>query len=154
MVQTEEALRSYLLETYRVVDGELVRRHTYKQWLAGSSVGTVGKRGYKTLSIAGKRWYVHRLIFLMENGYLPDLVDHKDGVKTNNAPSNLRDADKILNAMNLKGSHRDSKTGVLGVTYRKDSKKYYARLRDKSLGCYDTVEEASLAYITAKSGAT
>lgn len=153
MVQEEQSLKEFLLGNYDVVDGELVRKNDYKQWKAGTAVGTVGMRGYKTLSIKGKRYYVHRLIFLMTKGYLPKLLDHIDGDKTNNRPENLREADMVINALNLSGPHKDNELGCLGVLRRKDNGKFSARFRSEHLGCFDTMEEASLAYHKAKSRA-
>lgn len=151
MVQEERKLREYLLQNYYVCkNGLLKRSKTFGKWEAHKEVGTIGLRGYKTLSIRGKRYYIHRLIFLMEFGYLPELVDHIDGNKLNNIPSNLRESSKVLNALNLFKSHEDNKTKLLGVTYRKDTGKYSARFRNKSLGCFDTPEEAHNVYLDFK----
>lgn len=151
MVQNE-SLTDYLSYNYYVdADGTLRRNRTYKQWIIGREVGVVGVRGYKTLSIKGKRYYVHRLIFLMEHGYLPDLIDHLDGDKTNNRISNLRDSSKVSNALNIRYCHKDNATAFLGVTYRKDTGKYSARFRNENLGCFDTPEEAHAVYVKAKS---
>lgn len=136
----------YLHENYEVDCGKLIRKKAYKQWKKGSEVGTVGARGYKTLSVMGKRYYVHRLIFLMEYGFLPDLIDHINGDKTDNRIENLREAGKVENALNLLGPHTDNVSGFLGVTYRKDTGKYSARFRGITLGCFDSPEEAHLAY--------
>jgi hypothetical protein len=150
MVQTNP-LREYLLREY-VFDeaGRLLRRHDYKQWKARREVGTVSQRGYKTLSIAGYRYYVHRLIYLMHYGELPELVDHKNGDKLDNRPSNLRESTKVNNALNLHQCHKDNISGFLGVTYRKDTGKYAARFRNKNLGCFATPEEAHEVYEQAK----
>ena len=41
-------------------------------------------RGYTTVGYQRKRYYIHRLIFLMHNGFMPSEVDHIDGDKSNN----------------------------------------------------------------------
>lgn len=146
----EESLRSYLLNNYIYDCGNLVRKVTYKQWIAGQVVGVVGKRGYKTLSVLGKRYYVHRLIFLLLYGFMPEVVDHKDGDKTNNMIENLRESSKVHNALNLHKAHSDNKIGVLGVFLRKDNGKYNAKFRGKSLGCFTNVNDAEGAYKLAK----
>ena len=143
---------NYLHSNYKVSAGKLVRRTTYKQWLAGAEVGAVGKRGYKTLYVLGKRYYVHRLIYLMHHGVLPELIDHINGDKLDNRVENLRESCKEGNALNITNPHKDNVSGMLGVTYRKDTGKYSARFRDKSLGCFDTPEEAHAEYLKHKTG--
>jgi len=48
--------------------------------------------GRHTVNFDGNIWYVHRIIYFLHYGYWPDrqYVDHKDGNKSNNNPSNLR----------------------------------------------------------------
>ncbi len=111
-------------------------------------VGFIGLRGYKTVSIMGKRYYVHRLIWLMSYGYLPDLLDHIDRDKTNNKLSNLRVSSKNLNALNLKSCHKDNKSGILGVTIK--GNRFIARFKDRYLGSFPTAKEAHTAYELAK----
>jgi hypothetical protein len=149
MVQGQ-SLDDYILSNYHYSDGKLLRSNTYKKWKAGSEVGTVGARGYKTLSVLGKRLYVHRIIYFLCHGSWPDLIDHINGDKCDNSIGNLREANKSINARNLNKSHKDSESGVLGVTRRKDTGRYSARFCDKSLGCFDTPEEAKFAYDAAR----
>lgn len=147
----DKATATYIKDNYYEDCGVLRRKKGYKQWKRGSETGScVGARGYKTVSILGRRYYVHRVIFFLCNGYLPELVDHINGDKLDNRPSNLREADKSINGVNLKGCHADNKTGYLGVTYRKDTGKFFARFKRKSLGCFDTAEEAHKEYLKAK----
>ncbi len=148
MVQHEE-LRDYLLANYVVVNGSIMRKETFKQWNAGDTVGTVGLRGYKTLSISGNRYYVHRLIYLMHYGVLPDVLDHINGDKEDNDIGNLRPSSKIDNALNLHGPHKDNVSGFLGVT--KKGNKYIARFRDEWLGSFNSPEEAHNEYDRIKS---
>lgn len=150
MVQ-QDPLIKHLRDNYYVEDGKLKRRYTRTRWKADEEVGTyVSKRGYKTIMVLGKRYYVHRVIFAIINGYFPDLLDHKSGNKIANDPDNLRESDKVGNALNLSGPHKDNQTGFLGVTFRKDTKKYVGQFRGKSLGCFKTPEEAQLAYVNAR----
>lgn len=143
---SEESLREFLLSNYEYFEGQLLRKHDYKQWKKGHSVGTVGDRGYVTLYLFSKRYYLHQLIFLMFNGYIPDLIDHDDTDKTNNRIENLIDSNKIKNALNIKGHHRDNRTGFLGVV-QKSKNKFAARFRNKYIGTYDSPELAHEAYL-------
>ena len=54
--------------------------------------GTVDCNGYLRTWFYGVETYVHRLVYLIENGDLPPTgfhIHHKDGNKLNNHPSNL-----------------------------------------------------------------
>lgn len=90
MELTQEFLKKYF--EYR--DGNL-----YK---LGSSepCGYLESNGYLRYSWLGKNFLVHRLIFLIEKGYLPDRVDHKDLNTLNNYIDNLRDASHSDNMCN------------------------------------------------------
>ena len=140
------ALVEYLSHNYEYSNGELLRRFDYKQWKKGRAVGTIGKRGYKTLFILGRRYGLHQLIFVYHHGYLPRLIDHEDTDELNNRIENLRDLDKIGNALNISGPHVDNQSGFLGVTKR-ESGRFTARFRNKGLGTFDTPEEAHEAYL-------
>jgi len=60
----------------------------------GSLVGSVREDGYISVGFTGGKYLLHRLIFLLFNGYLPDLIDHIDQDHTNNRIENLRASDK------------------------------------------------------------
>lgn len=114
---------------------------------AGSRFGTMVK-GYRFGAIAGVRAYEHQFIWLFVYGEWPSRdIDHKNGIKTDNRADNLRLATKSQNLANV-ASHRDSATGLKGVTPKRD--KWQARImcrgRQKSLGCFDTPEAAHAAY--------
>ena len=139
-------LEEYITATYYEEGGLLLRKFTYKQWKAGMESGVVGKRGYKTVSILGSRYYTHRILYWIYYGYWPDLVDHKDMDKLNNLKSNLRELTKSENGLNVINSHRDSESGHLGILLRKDTGRFSVRFRGASKGCYKTIEEAKHVY--------
>jgi len=153
---SKESLEDYLDYNYMYTNkGVLTRAFTLSRWKEGEEVGRcVGKRGYKTIYILGKRYYTHQIVYWLHTGEWPDLIDHIDGDKTNNAPHNLRSSSKVENALNLKACHKDNRSGFLGVTYRKDTGKYSARFRNKNLGCYNSPEEAHEVYVKFKADAT
>ena len=94
MYNLDEATARYIDENYYTEEGKLFRKTGYKQWDKGTEVGRyVGKNGYKTpnsSSILGRRYPVHRIVYFIVHGYLPAMIDHIDGDKTNNSPENLR----------------------------------------------------------------
>lgn len=74
--------------------------------------------GYYQVRVEGKLKLVHRVIWEMFNGEIPDgmFVDHKDQDKLNNRISNLRLVTKAGNNQNQNQKLRvDSTSGVVGV---------------------------------------
>lgn len=119
----------------------------------GDRAGSVSGQGYVTVRIKGTLYYAHRLAFLFMTGKWPEkLVDHIDGDRKNNRWSNLREATRQENAMNLHGAHADSATGVLGVSKRGAKFRAYITVdgKQKHLGYHETEEEASEAYQAQK----
>lgn len=98
-----------------------------------------------TIDGINTRMLVHRAIFLMLKGYLPELVDHIDQNPRNNLISNLRDADKIINAINIDSFKRSESKLPRGVD--RSGKKFTARMKIQGkkvhLGTFDTIEEAA-----------
>lgn len=63
---------------------------TFNSRFAGKVVGSLATTGYLETAIKQKRYLVHRLVFLYHHGYLPEFVDHRNGVRTDNQIENLR----------------------------------------------------------------
>ena len=121
---------------------------------AGSIAGTI-KDGYFNLSIFNRSYKAHRVAWLYYYGYIPNqIIDHVDGNRLNNKITNLRLSNKILNAQNRKRAQINSKSGVLGVVWREDTKKWSARIKIgdkyKSLGSFNDITSAESAYLKAK----
>ena len=74
--------------------------------------------GYLIISIGGKRYKSHRLVFLYMDGVFPDdetEIDHADGNRSNNRYSNLILSNRKDNAKNKK-KYSSNTSGVSGVT--------------------------------------
>jgi hypothetical protein len=87
----------------------------------------------------------------MTRGEWPSFeIDHKDCIRANNAPENLRRADRGQNMANMR-MHRDNASGFKGVHLHKPTGKYRARIchnrKTIDLGLYDTPEAAHAAYL-------
>ena len=111
----------------------------------GSPVGYVSKDGYMYFGFKNKVLKLHRAIFLMLHGYLPDYVDHHDHNRLNNKPGNLRAATMTCNNRNC-SIQRNNKSGVVGVSYSKSRQKWVAMIWHKSkpipLGRYKNKQDA------------
>ena len=81
----------------------------------GRRVGHYDGRGYLKVSIDGRVYHLHRIVFLYHNGFIPDIVDHSDGDTMNNLINNLRPASKSESCCNVGLSARN-KSGVKGVS--------------------------------------
>ncbi len=101
------------------------------------------KYGYYRVSIQGKRYVLHKLIYLYMTGKWANTIDHIDGDCSNNKFENLRETDRHGNMRNLK-LRTDNPTGHVGVAI-KDGK-YYAHAQRNGerlfAGYFDTIEEA------------
>ena len=117
--------------------------------MAGRIAGT-NSRGYIGIRIDSRRYLAHRLAWVMIRGTIPPgmQIDHIDMNPTNNRIDNLRLATQSQNNAN---SIHKSASGIKGVTWREDRGRWIARItinkRPVRIGCFDTAEEAHLAYL-------
>lgn len=86
--------------------------------------------------------YMHRLIV---DAPTSKVVDHINGDRLDNRRSNLRVCTQSQNLMNQK-IRQDSESRLKGVYWHKQNNRWYARFRGKSLGSFDTKEEAADNY--------
>lgn len=119
----------------------------------GDVAGSKRKDGYWKITVSQKHFLAHRLAWYMFYGEWPtDLIDHIDCDKSNNAITNLRIANKVLNSQNRRNIIPKAKSGLLGA-YKKRNKWEAKIVVDgviRRLGVFETPEEAHEAYMTAK----
>lgn len=118
--------------------------HTY----SGKPVSPSTKRKYLQLKYKKKLYYIHRIVFLLHNGYMPKYVDHINRNKHDNRIENLRACTVMQNMANSSGwSNRSLPKGV-----SMNGNNYTARImvnnKQIRLGTYKTIEEAKNAYIS------
>ncbi|MDD5543925.1 MAG: HNH endonuclease signature motif containing protein [Acidobacteriia bacterium] len=120
----------------------------------GKAVGRIRRDRYGgkyfVVTIDGKIYLAHRLIFLWMVGRWPkELIDHIDRNGLNNRWGNLREASKAQNGANAKLS-KANKTGYKGVYFAKKHKKWSASIhvnhKSRNLGLFKSAIEASKAY--------
>ena len=115
----------------------------------GSPVGSLGKNGYLSTTVNYKRYFNHRLIFLMHHGYLPEFVDHINNIPTDNRIENLREANKSENNYNSK-LKITNKSGEKNVCWNKKQKKWIVTLGvNKKIKYFGTFENLELAVLVA-----
>lgn len=121
---------------------------------AGNLAGCLGNRGYIRVTLNGVEYMVHRIIYELHFGPIPEgyQIDHKDGNKSNNNLENLRLASRTQNAYN-RSKNKNNSSGYKGVHFCSRDKKYKAQIalgkKRKYLGSFNSAEEASEAYLKA-----
>lgn len=133
--------RDEIVKHFKYNKGKLFNRKT-------GSCGWVTVYGYRTTDYKKKKYKTHHLIWLYFYNYLPKELDHINGDRLDNRISNLREVNRIENCRNKKLSITN-KTGTVGVCFAKRENKYRAYIvinyKQKSLGYFDTLEEAKTA---------
>lgn len=148
----KEITQQMINELFYYKDGNLFRK---KQPRNGTCItnpaGSKTKNGYISISIKNKTYLAHRLIFMLHNGYLPSIIDHKNGNKADNRIENLRQATSSQNACNQKMSPHNT-GGLKGISpYGRGRWMAIISLNRERffLGTFDTREEAHYAYCKA-----
>lgn len=119
----------------------------------GDVLGSITKTGYLETGIDNRTYYLHRLAILYVTGDFPDgHIDHINRIKTDNRIVNLR---IVSCAQNMQNNIEPRKHGSLGVRgiYRHGDRfraKINVNKTQIHLGTFNTIEEASNAYIKAK----
>jgi hypothetical protein len=113
-------------------DGNLVWKVSRRGGKAfpGALVGNRRKDGYVTVGLLNKKWLLHRIIFAMHHGHMPEVIDHIDGDPANNRIENLREASNTLNQYNRKLDCRN-KLGIKSVYFHRRDKTYAVRMKVK-----------------------
>ena len=123
-------------------------RGAYKrEWTAG----TRQTNGYMFFIIDGKKYLAHRLAFLLVHGRYPNgVIDHINGVRSDNRIENLRDVSQGQNTKNVKvsverkmkfaGCYFDSSNGLWAAEAIVKKKRYH-------LGRFRSKEEAHQVYL-------
>lgn len=95
--------------------------------LAGSNAGSIDKEsGYIVIRIKATTYLAHRLAYIWMTGEAPDMIDHRNTIKTDNAWLNLRPTNHVLNAQNSK-ARSTNVLGLKGITLT-PSGTYHARV--------------------------
>lgn len=135
---------------YNLRDGLFVWKHNVgSQAKKNTIAGGINKLGYVTIGVDGKRHLAHRLAWFYVHGVWIPRIDHKDQIKHHNWIENLRQAEHCQNLWN--STNRKGRIYPKGVS--RNGTKFCARISlncgYKWLGNFNTIEEASGAYVRA-----
>lgn len=122
--------------------------------VVGAEAGWVDETtGYRRLYFLGDFIYVHQIIWVMETGKFPTMIDHVNGDRTDNRWENLRIATPHQNMCNSK-IRSNNTSGHKGVSFCKVKKKWYAYIRAHgksiALGRYHKLEDAIAARLAGE----
>lgn len=91
--------------------------------------GSTHHSGYRTVVLQNKHYQLHRIIWGVYYGKMPDkCIDHIDLNKSNNAISNLREATNFQNGYN-RNVYKNSTSGFKNVQWDAASSKWRVRVR-------------------------
>ena len=137
---TQEELKNL----FDYIDGKLVAKTNSKSRKIGDAAGSLNTNGYLVASVKSKIYRIHRLVFMWHHGFVPEQIDHINGVRSDNRIENLRQATASQNNQNRKAT---SSSGIKGVHWHKQSRKWIASIcinrKSVHLGSFLNKEDAA-----------
>jgi hypothetical protein len=142
---TQKRLRHLFI--YDHCSGVFTRLVTVSNQLAGTVAGNPDSKGHIQISVDGRRYLAHRLVWLYIYGHFPRTeIDHINRLRNDNSLSNLRLVTHAQNCQNA-GLRKDNTSGIKGVSWNKIRKKWHASICDNKktihLGYFDCVNAAA-----------
>ena len=124
---------------------------TSRHSIVGGQAGCIHVDGYRVINIDQRLYRAGRLAWFYVHGeFPPEFIDHINGVPDDDRICNLRPVDKSQNARNKAGV---AQSGLKGAYSNKNNGRWFSSIRDgrkiKSLGSFDTKEEAHAAWAVA-----
>lgn len=119
----------------------------------GSMPTTIEANGYMVTSVEGRTYKVHRLIFLWHHGWMPDQVDHINGIRIDSRIENLRAATIGQNQQN-KRLQKNNTSGFKGVFWSDRERRWRASINANGqrmyFGRHKTLIDAVAACMSAR----
>ena len=113
---------------------------------------SINRTGYFHGKLLGKPFLAHRIVWALVHGEWPETIDHINGIRHDNRPSNLRSVSHRVNLMNQRP--KNGREGVMGVGWDKQTNKWTARIgvmgKDIRLGYFEAREDAIAARVAAE----
>jgi hypothetical protein len=146
---TQELVQSL----FEYKDGQLFRKVNRRSFKAGDLIGAIEANGYVRTTLNGKRYLIHRIVYLMHHGYMPKEIDHINGNKSDNRIENLREVSRSENNLN-RGNFKNNKSGCKNVSWHKLISKWQVQIKlnkkTKHFGYFKDIELADLVATEAK----
>lgn len=106
----------------------------------GAIAGYLRADGYRVIRLNKKTMYAHRIAWWFVYGAPPALIDHINRNPSDNRISNLRKADRSINAINSKLSARN-RSGLKGVSWSKTMKKWRMAFKFRGRTVYEYFDD-------------
>ena len=133
-----ELTQEYVKSLFEYKDGVFVHKTAKAKGKCkvGDEVGNLTSSGYKRVMINYKEYPLHRIIFLWHYGYIPKIIDHKDGNPINNNIDNLRPVEHYQNMQNRR-LQKTNTSGCKNVSWNKKYNQWQIHVRaNKKTHCY------------------
>ena len=122
----------------------------------GDVAGVLGSLGYVHIKLKGQMYVAHRIAWALSHGDAGAYdIDHINRIKSDNRICNLRLATRSENCQNV-GIKRHNKSGVSGVFWHSQSRKWEASIRingvSKTIGRFHSKEDAIHARLVTEAG--
>lgn len=153
LLPAQDTLKKLFL--YSFIEGALYwRKRPSPKAKLNQPAGSLDKEGYFSITINGKAYRRHRLIWAYFYGDPMHLeIDHINRTKGDDRLENLRLATRQQNSYNT--LYSVNKSGVPGVCWHKRDKKWRASIKINGknihLGYFSCINDAKLAYAKASS---
>lgn len=112
----ETGLFYWLHRTADLCNGSQSEANRFNAKHSGKQALTAKSHGYRRASVLGRVVNAHQVAFAISHGFIPEVIDHINGEKSDNRLSNLRAATVALNNKNAP-RRRDNTSGVTGVGF-------------------------------------
>lgn len=119
-------------------------------------IGTVSPNGYRNVTLDGKQYKAHQVVWFLHHGEWPEELDHTNRNKDDNRIENLRVVSRSTQQHNRVMPLPTS--GIVGAHWNKRKQKYKSSIRINGktihLGYFNCPTSASLAYLKEKNCVT